>query len=217
MNIKKYSLFILLFSWNILSYASVPNNIGIISQKDFTPPASVNDQSTWLGVQQIHQETNLCVPTSAAMVLTYYTGKTYLPREIKMWSLGLAYNTELPFNSFTATYFNDLINGLKAHSTMWQKQLYSNDQTGFLAGIEAIKKQLDKHQPVLVDTALYTGHTFVITGYDETKNILIIVDPFIQTPGIRVISYDDFNQIWNSTKVKSNIRAAIFTSSPLEQ
>ncbi|MBC7429280.1 MAG: C39 family peptidase [Bacteriovorax sp.] len=210
----KYFLFILLFSWSNLSYASVPNNIGIISQKDFTPPVSVSDQSAWLDVQQVHQETNLCAPTSAAMVLTYYTGNIYLPREIKLWSLGLTYNSELPFNSFTATYFNDLISGLKSHSIMWQKQLYSNNQTGYLEGIEAIKKQLDQQHPVLVDTALYTGHTFVIEGYNETKNILIIVDPFIQAPGIRVISYNDFKQIWNSTKVKSNIRAAIFTSSP---
>jgi uncharacterized protein YvpB len=193
--------------------SSVPNSVGIISQGQFTPPTSVARQSAWLPVAQIRQETNLCVPTSASMVLDYY-GYTYSPREIKVWSRGQEFEPGQAFNDFTITYFSDLISGMRVHQIAWTAASFSNDDSGFENGIREIEKQIDEGKPVLVDTSLYTGHTFVVDGYDLAKDVLIIADPFIDAPGIREISLEDFSVLWNSTKVGSNIRAAIFTASP---
>jgi uncharacterized protein YvpB len=213
--LKNIYAIVLVSMFYISAYADssslASNSIGIISQQDFLPPANVIGTSAWLPVQQIRQETNLCVPTSSAMVLSYYGVTSISPREIKVWSTGLEFNPNLPFNDFTATYFDNLLKGLRKHDINWQKYLYLNNDEGFSNGIKSIKDQLDLGHPVIVDTNLYTGHTFVIDGYDNDKNILIIEDPFIQMPGIRIISIDDFKQIWNSTKVNSSIRAAIFT------
>ena len=193
------------------SGSGVPNTVGIVSSGQFTPPANVAGQSGWLAVPQIHQETNLCVPTSAAMVLSLYH-TPYPPRELKVWSRGDDYDSTIPFNDFTLTYFVDLISGLQKHGIVWSIQHFDNDDAGYTLGLAALLKQIDLHQPVIVDTSLYTGHTFVVAGYRDAGSSLLIVDPFIASPGIREIKTPDFRQIWNSSVVGSNRRAAIFTS-----
>ena len=215
-SLKKISLVgVLLFACNAFStvYADIPNSIGIVTAADFLPPPAVPGQSDWLAVPQTQQELNLCVPTAASMVLAYF-GFQYPPRQLKIWSRGLLYDPTRPFNDFTTTYFSDLLSGLQAHGILWTNHLFSNDDSGFANGIQQIESQLDQGLPVMVDTSLYTGHTFVVAGYDHTNGILIIRDPFIPPPGIREIKLSDFSSIWNSTRVGSNIRGAIFTAPP---
>lgn len=170
-----------------------------------------------LHVVQIRQETNLCVPTSAAMVLAFY-GQPHSPREIKTWSRGHEYNPSQPFTDFTATYYNDLLSGLRNHGITWTDQIFSNDDSGFQTGLEEIEIQIDDGHPVLVDTDLYSlGHTFVLSGYDLTNEAVIAVDPFATAPGMSEISFEDFKAIWNASKTGSNHRAAIFTTAPDSQ
>lgn len=166
-----------------------------------------------LRVPYIKQETNLCVPTSAAMVLSYY-GQQHLPREIKTWSRGQEYQSELPFSDFTATFFPDLILGLHNHGIDWIVVVFPNDELGFKSGIKQIKNQLDMGFPVIVDTALFRGHTFVITGYNSDGATWIIADPNKDFPGRSEIRNEDFYSIWNSVPVGSNRRGAIFTKPP---
>ena len=192
--------------------AGIPNTIGIVSSDQFTPPATIPGTSEWLSVSQIHQETNLCVPTSAAMVLSFYQ-TPHSPRELKVWSRGENYDSSQPFNDFTITYFTDLLSGLQKHGIFWNIEHFDNDDTGYTSGLAALLKRIDLHQPVIVDTSLYTGHTFVVAGYRDAGSSLLIVDPFINAPGIREITSSDFRQIWNSSVVGSNRRAAVFTGS----
>lgn len=195
----------------------ISNSVGIITNAStFVPPKSIQGQSSWLPVIQIRQETNLCVPTSAAMVLNFY-GYSYPPREIKVWSRGKEYDPQSLFSDFSITFFSDLLSGLANHGFHWTKNLYPNDHAGFASGSMALKHELDQGRPVMVDTSLYTGHTFVIAGYDDSRSIFVAIDPFIAQPGLREISYDDFELIWNSSKVGSNIRATIFSSSQTGQ
>ena len=69
--------------------APILNTVGITAPGQFTPPATVPGQSGWLEVPQFHQATNLCVPTSASMVLSYFH-QDYPPRELKVWSRGIS-------------------------------------------------------------------------------------------------------------------------------
>jgi hypothetical protein len=193
--------------------APVSNSVGILAPGAFVPPPSTPGVSGWLSVAQIQQETNLCVPTSAAMVLGYY-GHPYPPRELKVWSRGLVYDPTAPFNDFTITFFKDLLSGLQNHGIVWTNPMFTNDQNGFNSGLQLIENQIDLGKPVIVDTDLYTGHAFVIDGYDNTHGTVIVADPFTAPPGIREIDFADFMALWNSSKVGSNIRGLILTTSP---
>lgn len=191
----------------------VPNDIGILKLDVFVPPVQNPSKSAWIDINQIPQEHNLCVPTSASEVLNFY-GYEYTPREIKEWSLGRDYTSGQSFHDFTTTFFVNLISGLKSHDIFWDINVFSNDLDGFASGLKKIKNELDGHRPVIVDTNLYEGHTVVVAGYDIERSVLVIVDSFIASPGIREISESDFEKIWNSTGSGSKNRGAIFTSQP---
>lgn len=187
------------------------NSVGIISARQFYAPQNVKDKSHWIPLIQIRQEKNLCVPTSAAIVLKNF-GIDLSPREIKTWSRGIEYDSNANFTDFTITFFSDLVVGLKRQNIFWNHKSFKNDLSGFKSGIAEIKDALEKNNPVIVDTSLYGGHTFVIAGYDESRQIFTIIDPFLYAPGIREISYNTFQKIWNSTPPTSSTRGAIFTS-----
>ena len=138
-----------------------------------------------LPVFQIRQETNLCVPTSAAMVLTYY-GHLHSPREIKTLASGHVYDPNDPFTDFTMTYFSSLIRGLARLGIHWSEKDYPNNEDGFADGLTEIEAQIDFGHPVLVDTGLSaSGHTFVISGYIQPERRLLVVDPDAPPPGYR--------------------------------
>lgn len=61
------------------------------------PPSGVK-----LDVPFLAQETLLCVPTSAAMVLAFY-GDAQPPRKLKALAAGRAYDPAAPFTDFSHT------------------------------------------------------------------------------------------------------------------
>ena len=66
---------------------------------EFTPPPNVVGQSAWIPLHHQAQETNLCVPTSASIILDYF-GRQISPREIKELSMGREYSPDQPFSRF---------------------------------------------------------------------------------------------------------------------
>jgi hypothetical protein len=193
------------------SYAKVADSVGIVSVDQFTPPANEPGVSAYIELSQQQQEKNLCVPTSASMVLQK-TGTAISPREIKVLSSNKRQRRNQEFDDFTQTMFVDLLAGLAKIDVHWDQRTYRNNSYGFRDGLSELKEALDSGSPVLTDTSLYGGHTFAVVGYDETKRQVIAVDPAIPAPGLRVISYDDFEDIWNSRGVGFNGRGAVFTS-----
>jgi uncharacterized protein YvpB len=191
--------------------AKPPDTIGIVKAGQFTPPPNQHANSAYIALTHQRQETNLCVPTSASIVLQHF-GSTTTPREIKTLSRGQKYDANKEFKDFTITFFKDLISGISTLGFTWRQQSFPNTAEGAKSGIAEIKKSIDKGSPVLIDTNLYGGHTFVVSGYDEAANNLFIIDPNISAPGIRVISYKDIEEIWNSQGVGFNGRAGVFTA-----
>jgi hypothetical protein len=188
------------------------DTLGIIQAEQFTPPPNQFGQSGFIELSHQRQEKNLCVPTSASIVLQHFNRQT-TPRELKVLSRRQKYDPNRKFNDFTGTMFNDLIVGISTLGISWKQVNWPNTKAGAKFGLAEIRKEIDKKNPVLIDTNLYggIGHTFIVNGYDETNQLLIIMDPAIPAPGIRVISYKNVEEIWNSRGVGYNGRAAIFT------
>ena len=145
------------------------------------------------------------------MVLAYYGVKT-TPRALKALSDGRVYNPAQIFHYNRFTYFYQLIKGVAALGCGWRFQSFPLTDEGFTTGMAQLKAALDHGDPPLVDTRLYGDHTFVICGYDEAAAEILIMDPNIPDPGWRVLTYAQFEQVWNSDGVNYHYRAAVFTT-----
>jgi hypothetical protein len=143
------------------------------------------------------------------MILGYF-GDPITAREIKALTRNKQYDPNKPFTDFTITWFPDLITGLTRRGYTWSTRVYTNSQEGFRSGLADIEEALDRGSPVMVATSLYGGHTFVVSGYADAAQTIFVVGPGINAPGIRIISFKDFTEIWNSLGGGFNHRVAIF-------
>lgn len=112
----------------------------------FTPPPNVTGQSAWIPLRYQEQESNLCVPTSASIILEYF-GEQVSPRELKELSLGRRYSPDMPFNDFTITLFRDLIFGLHSIGYSWKEIDFPDNRKGLQHGLAQIEHSLDAGIP----------------------------------------------------------------------
>ena len=205
---------VLLVAWAtgipaVAKKALVTDRTGILTSSQI-PAVATSETSTFLALPHIRQEPELCVPTSAAMVLSYF-GDPHPPRQLKVLSRGRIYDPDKPFKDFTITWWRDLISGMKQLGYSWSERGFRNDSRGFRAGIEAIKVSLRSGNPILVDVALFRSHTFVIVGYDDEQKLIYFNDPNIPKPGIRRLTFEQLESIWNGLSYGVDARPALFT------
>lgn len=186
------------------------------SDSEFTHPPNVAGRSAWLPLRHQLQETNLCVPTSASIILDYF-GRQVSPREIKELSMGRHYSPDKPFKDFTITLFSDLIWGLHGIGYSWKEKDYPDNLNGLQQGLTEIEHSLDAGIPVMIDTtpvrghtSSVAGHTFVVAGYSVSQQVFYVVDPNLPAPGTRVVAFQELESIWNSRSVNFDKRAAVF-------
>jgi hypothetical protein len=164
-----------------------------------------------LDVPFIAQETLLCVPTSAAMVLAFY-GDAQPPRKLKVLASGRRYDPSAPFSDFSITLYDDLVRGVKSLGYDWRQQTYPLTQEGFLAGFDQLKQDLDAGRPALVDISYDgVGHTFVVTGYDARRGEIYFVDPAAPAPGRKTATVEQFEAAWNELAYGGRFRAMLRT------
>ena len=88
------------------------------------------------------------------------------------------------------------------------------DHEGFLDGVRQIHRSLSAGHPVLVDTDVPPiGHTVVVNGVDFRRQLVLVVDPNLPAPGVRRLSFDEFERLWRSSIAE--VRGAILTSDPI--
>jgi hypothetical protein len=175
----------------------------------FEPPPNRAGQSAWIPLRHQRQEPNLCVPTSASIILDYF-GDSISPREIKALALNKRYAPGDDFTDFSITFFRDLIAGLARRGYAWREKTYPNNSRGLKRGLVEIERYLDARIPVMIDTTVSEGHTLVVAGYSIPNQTLLAVDPGEPFPGIRAVGFVELDGIWNSRAVGSNERGAVF-------
>jgi hypothetical protein len=195
---------------------SVAEQVAPASEVGVTPPPNVTGHSAWIPLRYQEQESNLCVPTSASIILEYF-GEQVSPRELKELSMGRRYSPDMPFNDFTITLFRDLIFGLHSIGYSWKEIDFPDNRKGLQQGLSQIEHSLDAGIPVMIDTthvrgnrSTVAGHTFVIAGYSVSAEALYVVDPTLPSPGTRVVTFQELESMWNSRSVNFDKRAAVF-------
>lgn len=194
---------VLVFS-STMAFAKMSHSDGIESVYSFPKPA-IADNYVLLDVPHIRQEPNLCVPTSAAMILSYF-GEDYGPELLKSYAEGYKPKSKRNANF---TYWEDMNVALRKIKKNWKVRSYPDTKRGFESGMLAIKASLRKRKPVMIEVHLAEGHTFVVVGYDEVKNVIYIRDPGLAGNLVRVLSYDELQRSWNNHRFGKK-RSAFF-------
>lgn len=195
-------------SYRLLSTKAIENELQKLSAvKRSTVRTETKPEYVFLKVPHLKQGHNLCAPTCASMALLHF-GENVAPERIK--SLANSVTTK---PDFAGTYYDDMVKGLGSIGTIWELQYFETNQEGFDNGLKAIIASLDKGCPVIVDLHVPPdGHTVLVNGYDPRRRLISIVDPLISAPGLRQMTYADFEAAWRS--LTADIRGGIFTSPP---
>jgi hypothetical protein len=143
-----------------------------------------------LNVNHQKQESMLCYPTSASMLLST-RGWNYPPRQIKLATMGYVwYGPSTPFSYWSPMSASGLFKGLDFLGVKgWRLESYLS--TDFQKGLDEIKDALRKGFPVII-LVWYgpgIGHAMVVSGYDDRNQRLIMNDPGMSAPGIAYYSY----------------------------
>lgn len=175
----------------------------------FAPPPNLAGQSAWIPLRHQSQELNMCVPTSASIVLDYF-GDPIGPREIKTLSRKREYVPGGEFNDFTETFFPDLLAGLARRGYHWREKNYPQTNGGFDRGVTDVERSLDAGIPVIIATTLGIGHVYIVAGYWKAKGLVYVMDPGSEAPGIRAVRFSDLIWIWKDGEAPSDRRWAVF-------
>ncbi|MGB3179076.1 MAG: C39 family peptidase, partial [Albidovulum sp.] len=158
-----------------------------------------------LDIPHIRQSTYLCVPTSAAMVLSYFGDKAD-PKQLK--SLAEAYKPKNQRNR-DFTYWRDMNHALKKLGYRWKIQDFPKTDTGFASGLNKIKRHLRRGMPVLIDVHQDAGHTFVVMGFDDARQVVFVRDPNLPRNRSRILSYAALRDSWHNHRFGPH-RSAFF-------
>jgi hypothetical protein len=175
-----------------------------------TSPVNPTEAVTLIVKHQV-QESMLCMPTSASMMLSKL-GWNFPPRQIKLASLGKTwYGPNAPFSDYTGMSFMQLQTALQKLGIRSMATSYSDQN--FAIGFEDIKNSIRRGYPVVLGTTYYgtVGHAVLVIGFDERNKKVIIDNPAYKAPGIEYYSYDDMkNKYWNNKFYGQTTRTVLF-------
>ena len=144
----------------------------------------------------VHQGYNNCGATSVTM-LARFQGKT-----IGAWD----YKRLCPSPVGTGTDWGDLLKASEKIGLRWKLVTFTPDDDGFKQGTDFLKAELDAGRPAVIDFKFIgpeypggeAGHTLDVAGYIAAENLYILRNPAIATPGLELITAEDFKRYWRS-------------------
>jgi len=193
-----------------LAQASEPSESRSVAASPLAQAPEFSETRTVLAVPHIQQETLLCVPTAAAMVLAFY-GDQQPPRRLKVLASGGSYDPNAPFSDYSITLYRDIVRAVQTLGYSWVERSYPNTDSGFTDGIALIESEIRNGRPVLADVTAPEGHTFVVSGFDTIARKLLVTDPNRPAPGQRWLGYEKFQAIWNERAYGGDFRSLVTT------
>jgi len=175
-----------------LNQSFAQNDLGIVKNNDQICIAK--SSSIYCDVNYIHQYPNLCVAASTEIVLDYY-GKRIDQKDIKRYVDKINYKDN-DSRLYTFLYFNEIVKTLNDYGFNWETKTFS--MRNFDEGLNFIINELKNNRPIIIATSFYGEHTVVVNGYSEKNKTIIITDPNLKEPGIRILSLNEFKKIWTS-------------------
>jgi len=175
-----------------LSHTFAQKDLGIVQDNDKIN--IIKSESIYCDVNHIDQYPYLCVAASAEIVLDYY-GKRINQKDIKRLVDNIDYkDNDKRLYSFVD--LDELVLTLKKIGFNWENKRFAGND--FKSGLNYIINELSNNRPVLVCVSrIYPiQHTLVLTGYSEKNKLIILTDPMLESPGIRIISVETFKKIW---------------------
>lgn len=167
-------------------------NEGAVAHRSLPDPL-ITRAHVMLNVPHLRQGRDLCVPASAAMILSYF-GESHDQRRLK----ALAENHKPPSQRNSFTYWSDMDHALRQIGHRWDIRTYPKTNAGFLTGLRAIQRHLRKGLPVMIEVHQDVGHTFVVVGYDDTRQIVYVRDPNLPARKSRILSYGSLQANWHN-------------------
>jgi TPR repeat protein len=144
-----------------------------------------------VSVDHLHQGYNLCGPTASAMAAAAW-GRPIHPFDIKR-------DCRSPFG--TGTDWAEMVDVLDYHGLTADLRTWPDTDEGFEDGMQVVQRELDAGRVVVVDvtwSGSTSGHTMLASGYDNEAGLLILHDPALPHPGIRLMPYSEWRSIWHS-------------------
>ncbi|HET6402279.1 MAG TPA: C39 family peptidase [Candidatus Kapabacteria bacterium] len=175
---------------------------------------SARGEYAYLEILHEHQSPDLCLPTCVAMALNYYGD------EKSQWTIKRLSNEDKDI--FSGTSFEEIQQGLKPLGYTWDRWLWPGDSVGFVNAIHAVEQSLDEGKPVILEILHHVlpqqpggnglpgrrrfynhrshvvgvGHALLAFGYDAQAQELFVMDPAMQFPGKRHLSFDELQTLW---------------------
>lgn len=178
---------------------------GAISARNLPSPI-ISKSTVQLDVPHIRQKPDYCVPSSTAMVLKYY-GQNHSQSDLKARAENYKPASR---QNWTFTYWDDMNHALRQMGYRWSIKNYPKTNQGFSRGLRDIKASLRQGRPVLIEVHQGPGHTFVIMGFDDTKQQVYIRDPNLPSSRARQLSYATLRDNWHNHRFGQN-RSAFFS------
>ncbi len=88
----------------------------------------------------------------------------------------------------------------------WKLVTFTPDDAGFEKATAFLRSQLDAGRPVVIDFKFTgpdypggeAGHTLGVAGYIAARNLYILRNPAIATPGLELMTAKDLKRYWRS-------------------
>ena len=144
----------------------------------------------------IHQGYNNCGATACA-TFARFQGST-----IGGWD----FKRLCPSPLGTGTDWGHLLDASGKIDQKWKLITFTPDDAGFEKATAFLKTELDAGRPVVVDFKYIgpqypngsAGHTLNVCGYIAEKNLYVLCNPAVATPGLQLITADNLKDFWRS-------------------
>ena len=173
---------------------------GVEGEISKVPPNQRADFGEWLSKQNWLAGN---IATCSSMAVKYY-GEKANPREVYCMASGEQYSPSKNRYSWDDYWYAQVADGLRKLGYQWVfKGSYRNTSFDFQSGIQEIKRNLDNGCPVIVSVTWNEScrdkfRAVVVNGYDDSNRVVYITDPSIAAPGLRIVSYKNFEKVWHT-------------------